>query len=499
MSQRILLIAFYNQRALGVQVLARALEQAGHRPHILFFKAYNSTKPSPVTEAELGLLQGLVEELSPDLIGLSVMSSFYLETVNAVHDRLRRAYCGPIVWGGVYATLFPERCLQRADYVIRGEGEGAITELAGALERGRPVSGILNLAYENRMGAVVKNALRPLEENLDSLGGPSMNREQVYYINNDKLARPPAKSRALTYETTASRGCPFVCSYCSSANLKRLYKGKGPFVRFRSVDSVIGELVQARKTHPRLALIHFWDEIFSDEPGWVEEFSARYKREVGVPFTAWGHPLKISEHVTKHLVDAGLHHMVVGVQSGSDRVRRQVFHRGETNEQIVEASKILSRCKVPKVTYDFMLCHPFESLRDLKDSFELCLRLAPPFSLNLHGLNFLPGTDIVDMAVDQGILSPREMEEALWGGMQGQYDRYWGAGERSGERTLWTSLIFLTQFKTARLPARRLAGALEAGGSPVSRALILGPGYVYRRLTALQDIAGKARLVLARR
>ena len=53
--------------------------------------------------------------------------------------------------------------------------------------------------------------------------------------------------------------------------------------------------------------------------------------EVGIPFTVWGHPLKVRDAV-RGLVDAGLHRMVVGIQSGSVRVRKDIFHRQEEQQ-----------------------------------------------------------------------------------------------------------------------------------------------------------------------
>ena len=76
--------------------------------------------------------------------------------------------------------------------------------------------------------------------------------------------------------------------------------------------------------------------------------------------------MKVNERIISNLVNAGLYQIVVGIQSGSVRVRKDIFHRKETQEEIINAGRVLARCKVPKVIYDFMLQHPFETLEDLK-------------------------------------------------------------------------------------------------------------------------------------
>lgn len=451
MKNTVLLIGFYSEKALGVKYIANSLKKVGYIPHILLFKGYNSKIPDKINETEFNLFHNLIEKIKPDYIGLSVMSSLYLESILEVNLFIRSNFNMPVIWGGVYSTLFPERCLEYADYVIRGEGEEATAELLNTLNAGGDISDIRNLVFKQADGIIVKNPVRPLIQDLDSLGYPKAGDENTYFINKNKIIYTDPQLTGATYETAASRGCPFTCSYCSSVNLKRIYKGNGQFVRFRSVDSIIQELSEAKKAIKNLSLIRFWDEIFSDEEGWVEEFKDRYQKEINIPFNIWGHPLKINERVINNLKDAGLHQIVVGIQSGSPNIRKEIFHRSETQEQIIESSRILSACRIPSVIYDFMLQHPFETLDDLKETFELCMKLEPPFELQLHGLNFLPGTDIADIAIKNNIITSEEMEKLMYSSMQEQYDMYWGpAGSNLNQKTVLTALIYMTQFKKIR-------------------------------------------------
>lgn len=55
----VLLIAFYNKKALGVRYLERALIKAGFCVYILFMKNFNSKKPEPVSPDELLLMKKL--------------------------------------------------------------------------------------------------------------------------------------------------------------------------------------------------------------------------------------------------------------------------------------------------------------------------------------------------------------------------------------------------------------------------------------------------------
>lgn len=456
MEKSVLLISFHNQKALGVRYLEKALSDADIPVNIVFFKGFNSKNPNGATIEELNILKQTIDKLNPSAIGLSVMTSLYLETVYAVNKLIRDNYDLPIMWGGVYASLFPEKCLQYADFVTRGEGEKTILELCDSIFNNKPFENIENLAFK-KDDTVIINDVRPLCQDLDEFGYPPIGGDNKYFINNDALYVGDPQLNALSYELTASRGCPFVCSYCCSVNLHRLYKGKGTYVRFRSVNNVMDELNDAKKKIKKLKVIHFWDEIFSDDPRWIDEFIVRYKNEINLPFEIWGHPLKVNKELISKLVSVGLYKVVMGVQSGSPRVRKEIFHRVEKQEDIINASKILSDCKVPQVIYDFMLQHPFETEEDIKETYELCLNLKPPFELQLHGLNFLPGTDIVDMAIEQNILSKDELEKIMYSSMQEQYNYYWAYENRDSKSNFWYSLTFMTQFNFLKPLAKHYA------------------------------------------
>jgi anaerobic magnesium-protoporphyrin IX monomethyl ester cyclase len=68
---RILLISFYNNKAMGIRCLEKALVTAGFDVYIVFFKKFNSVKPKMCTEKELNLLTDLIGMIDPMLIGLS--------------------------------------------------------------------------------------------------------------------------------------------------------------------------------------------------------------------------------------------------------------------------------------------------------------------------------------------------------------------------------------------------------------------------------------------
>lgn len=448
-NSNIMLVAYYNKKALGVRYLETALKKDGYNVYTVFYKDFNSVHPTVTTPKELDLLKKEIEDKKPLFIGLSVMSSMYLDTVNAMIDMIQKNFSLPIVCGGAFASMFPEYFLDKGvEFVIRCDGEYAICALADSLNTGAPYGQIESLCYK-KDGKNVINEIGHITNNIDEYGIPTINSENACYIENDAINYGDPQLDTLSYEVIASRGCPFTCSYCCCPNLRKILPRGIKGVRTRSVQSVIDELIEAKKHCKRIAFVHFYDEIFPNLPGWVDEFIEKYKKHINLPFTIWSHPKMVDGEVLKKLVKVGLVEVIMGIQSGSEHIRRDVFHRYETQEDIIKATKTIRDAGVFWGSFDFMLQHPFETIDDLKETYYLAKKMHGPFELQLHGLNFLPGTDIVPLAIDAGYFTPSEMDNIMYASMDEQFGAYWQR-ETTRESDLWYKMTYCLQFKGPR-------------------------------------------------
>jgi radical SAM superfamily enzyme YgiQ (UPF0313 family) len=149
-------------------------------------------------------------------------------------------------------------------------------------------------------------------------------------------------------------------------------------------------------------------------------------------------------------VEAGLSKIVIGIQSGSPTIRKEIYHRNESQEDIIACAVSLATLKVPLVIYDFILGHPFETEADLRETLDLCRSLIKPFRLQLHGLSFLPGTNIEKIAVERGAKTWEEIRAEQARPLREQYHalHWWRQGHegQDNEKIYWYTLIYLTQF-----------------------------------------------------
>jgi radical SAM superfamily enzyme YgiQ (UPF0313 family) len=198
--------------------------------------------------------------LSADLVGISAITSTAPPTY-ALADRVRAAGI-PVVLGGTHPTFMTDEALLHADYVVRGEGEGAFVELIEALQGAGALSAIRNLSYWQD-GRPVHNPERPMIRQLDTNPIPDFALVQGW------------KPGGIVSLAT-SRGCPFSCTFCSVPGMY------GHAFRTHSVDRVVEEL----KRHRAASYIFFADDTFTANKQRTKELLSRMIAEKVTP--DWG-------------------------------------------------------------------------------------------------------------------------------------------------------------------------------------------------------------------
>jgi len=158
---------------------------------------------------------------------------------------------------------------------------------------------------------------------------------------------------------------------------------------------------------PSCSRVSFTDDNFPFAPAWVEEFSEQYRKHIGLPFRIWFHPNTLKENQIALLAAAGLRWAKVGIQSGSDQTRQQVFGRRESGEEILATDQMLAKHGVGR-SYDLILDHPWESETELQDTHELLMKCKRPFSIGMHSLVLLPRTKLAERAIEEGLIDDEE-------------------------------------------------------------------------------------------
>src|SRR5262245_32973250 len=88
---RVVLVAFYNYESHAIRIFHPLLKQRGHDVHSIFFKNY-FTYQYP-TQQEEDMVVGLMEQLQPDVVAMSVWST-YAQLAGRLSRRIKES-CNP--------------------------------------------------------------------------------------------------------------------------------------------------------------------------------------------------------------------------------------------------------------------------------------------------------------------------------------------------------------------------------------------------------------------
>jgi len=166
-----------------------------------------------------------------DVVGITANTPAAPHAYGLAREFCRRGVT--VVIGGPHATLMPEEVAQHADATVVGEGELVWPQLLADYECGE-------------LKRIYRSCALP---DLKKMPAPRWD-----------LIKGRAYGRGVTI---ATRGCPFVCDYCS---IPQMYQRR---MRYRSVGEVADEI----RRMPGRALV-FWDDNLGADRAYAKELFA---------------------------------------------------------------------------------------------------------------------------------------------------------------------------------------------------------------------------------
>lgn len=299
----------------------------------------------------------LIDLHKVELLGVSVMPGPQMVAAMEVCREVRRLRPGvPIVWGGYFASIYPDAALNAryVDFVVRGQGEDTLLELIESLRGLRELSTIRGLSYKDAFGLHRRNPERPMK------GPDSFPWLPYQRIPVERYLRPSffGKRTAVHH---ASVGCPFNCSFCG------VHAAYGRDEKMESPERTY-EILRHLVSRYGADSVQFYDMNF-----FLREDHARRLCDLIAPLgLRWWCEARVdimsrySDATMEAIAQAGCAMIFFGAESGADWVLKDM-QKGITTEQtLTMASRTRHVGIIPE--FSFVVGNPRDPEADTRET-----------------------------------------------------------------------------------------------------------------------------------
>ena len=381
---RILFLQSLTYPFIGLMSLSAVLKKRGHETRL---QILNMARPS---NRDLDRIKAFM----PDVVGVPVYTGWQKNVLTFCRE-LKRKMDVVVVLGGPHPTHCPEVLRgEGVDFICVGEGETAFPELLKRIEEGGPTDDVPGI-WLKRGDKIIDNGPSDLPQLQDL---PPMDID-LYCEASEAIRLQDNR------EFSLNRGCPFQCTYCNGPSLKLLYGSS--IVRSKSVEQAMEELHYVNEKYPFNSAAFTSDNFFLKKE-FALEFLLRYRREIGKPFWCQMRVELVDAEVARLLREAGCHMVSVGIESGSERVRKQILNRHMSNEAIIRACSTLTQHGIEINAFN-MIGIPGETFEEALETIRLNTMIGPASSWCSFFQPY-PGSKLTAKLLEEGVITTEVFE-----------------------------------------------------------------------------------------
>tara|TARA_B100002003_G_scaffold210573_1_gene206487 strand:- start:762 stop:2186 length:1425 start_codon:yes stop_codon:yes gene_type:complete len=338
-------------------------------------------------------LPGLVVDFHPDVVGISSMTHFLVDTYKVATAVKNISNKIITIIGGPHTTIYPITTLENpnVDYSIKGEGELAFYELVSALQKGvseEDISSIKGVASK----FLVKKGAKDTDVELTRI--PSLEALPIP----DRTLLPYRKYYSVLSHSTniatmiTTRGCPYRCIYCDRM---------GKTFRSTSADYVVSEIETILSLGIREIFFH--DDTFNVDKKRVVDLCERIlDKKLKFKWDARARVNCADYNQLLLMKKAGCSRISFGVESGNPDVLKNL-RKGITLEQVETVFQWCRELQISSLA-DFMIGSPGETLNEIQDTIRFVKKLKPDY-VQFSIVCPYPDTDLYRLCLNNNMIN----------------------------------------------------------------------------------------------
>lgn len=377
----------------GISYISSFLNKQGHNTKLIVLCSHLGEK----SENNRKAIDEYLKSFCPELICFTAVYSEYNFIVNIAKYIKTRYPDIYLLIGGCHVSLNPEEAsMDIFDALCVGEGEHPTFELVSQLEKGLIPSAVPNL-WIKHSHEIEKNLPRPFLRDLDSL--PFPDREiWLDWIEAQSWGKVPV---------LLGRGCPYNCTYCCNHALKKIATGR--YVRLRSPDNILDEIKDIVIRFSETKEVYLEVETFGVNKAWAIELCSKleeFNKSLTEPLS-FGVNLRVYlnadfESLFAACERSNFKFINIGLESGSEAVRRKILKRNYSNQDIINAVTLARKYGLKVIFYN-LIGIPGETLADFKETVEIN-RICLPDGYYSSIFFPYPGTELYSLCKEKGLL-----------------------------------------------------------------------------------------------
>jgi len=290
----------------------------------------------------------------------------------------------PVMIGGAGATIDPKTVIAQAAELLpiatpliltEGDGENAFAQLLKI--KPKNWQNYAEIWRRNDYGIIKEGHFQLCKIDDSPEADLSASQQRRLFLHLSAETNEPWQDRynylrSLTNsQVECGRGCYYRCGYCNTSCLRHQE------VRKKPAGQVAREIINLHRRYG-ITFFSLTDNVALDRPYYWREFAKRLAEFPEMPQLFFGgysapHFLSSKEwhsELLPLLCEVGLRSIIVGVQSGSRRILKEIIHRPINDPE--EALELVKRGVELGINIktDFIIGHPTETTADLQDTYE---------------------------------------------------------------------------------------------------------------------------------